>query len=121
LNQVFDILIKTRESKGWNKSQMARELGVSSQLYGQYETGAKKPGADFFIRWKDKFGVDLLETKVSHETKRESFESSLDKLADRALMDGRTIDRLISLLELKLKDLPPAPTENLREKANSKR
>lgn len=58
-----------RIAKGWNKSQMARTLKISSQLYGQYENG-KNPGSDFFIKWKEIFGTDLtseIETKISRE------------------------------------------------------
>ena len=50
---------------------MAREIGVSSQLYGYYESGAKVPGGEFFMLWKKKFGHDLtenIETIVSHES-----------------------------------------------------
>lgn len=57
--------------KKWNKSQMARELDISSQLYGKYESGDRKPGADFFIKWKRVFGEDLtsvFETNVSRAT-----------------------------------------------------
>lgn len=49
---------------------MAREIGVSSQLYGQYESGAKVPGGDFFLLWRKRFKTDLageVETTVSHE------------------------------------------------------
>lgn len=67
MSQVSEIIKSFRESKGWNKSEIARELGISSQLYGQYEAG-KKPGADFFIAWKRTFGQDLTETIVSQET-----------------------------------------------------
>lgn len=56
---------------GWNKSQMARELKISSQLYGQYERkNGKNPGADFFIAWKKRFKTDLtheIEIIVSRE------------------------------------------------------
>lgn len=67
MNQLGETLKKFREEKGMNKSQMAKELGVSSQLYGQYEEKGKTPGGDFFIKWKKKFKIDL-ETLVSHET-----------------------------------------------------
>jgi transcriptional regulator with XRE-family HTH domain len=70
LNQVSDILLQTRSKKGWNKSQMARTIGVSSQLYGQYERGEKVPGGDFFLKWQNVFGVPLgskSETNVSRE------------------------------------------------------
>lgn len=40
---------------------MARELGVSSQLYGMYEMGKREPGASFFVAWKRVFGEDLTE------------------------------------------------------------
>lgn len=49
---------------------MARKLGISSQLYGQYEKG-QEPGGSFFIKWKESFGYELLsgiERIVSQET-----------------------------------------------------
>lgn len=69
MNQLHEILKSKREERKWNKSQMARQLDVSSQLYGQYEKGEKKPGSDFFVTWKQVFGEDLtsrIETKVSN-------------------------------------------------------
>lgn len=50
---------------------MARQLGVSSQLYGMYERGEREPGASFFVAWRRLFGDDLtgeFETIVPHET-----------------------------------------------------
>lgn len=75
LNQFSETLTARRISKGLNKSKIAAKLGISSQLYGQYELGSKKPKADFFIKWRKIFGEDLLaqtETNVSHETKDSS-------------------------------------------------
>ena len=50
---------------------MARQLGVSSQLYGMYERGEREPGASFFVSWKRVFGEDLtgeFETIVPRDT-----------------------------------------------------
>lgn len=100
MDQVFEILKSTRESKGWNKSQMAKELDISSQLYGQYETGKKKPGVDFFIKWRQKFNTDLMsnETKVS----KEPLEVAIENLSISKVIDSRNMERLILLLEAKL-------------------
>jgi transcriptional regulator with XRE-family HTH domain len=143
LDQVSDILKKVRESKGWNKSQMARALRVSSQLYGQYESGKKKPGAELFINWKQHFKTDLLETKVSHETPEETFETTnesrrslektieylsrdkikttdlIDKINEDRMKSTAIIERLVTLMEIKIAGgiaTPEAPIEKLREK-----
>jgi transcriptional regulator with XRE-family HTH domain len=51
---------------GGNTSEIARLLGVSSQLLGQYARGRHKPKPDFYLKWKEVFGEDLLsETIVS--------------------------------------------------------
>lgn len=65
---------------------MARRLGISSQLYGQYENDDKKPKADFFIKWKEVFNETLLkefETTVSNDKQEYVYrEQSLQNLSD---------------------------------------
>lgn len=54
---------------------MARKLGISSQLLGQYVSGGRKPGGDFFIKWRQVFGddlVSLVETGVSDDHNNET-------------------------------------------------
>lgn len=61
------IIADAIERQGSNKSEIARKIGVSSQLLGQYEKGQKEPKMGFFARWKKEFGEDLyreVETKV---------------------------------------------------------
>lgn len=53
-----DILPGLREKHG-NQSQVARRLGIRSQLLGQYEKGKRNPKADFYKKWKNEFGEDL--------------------------------------------------------------
>lgn len=67
---IAEILKETRISKGFNKSQMARELGIVSQLYGQYERGEVEPKSEFRKKFEDKFGISLvnIEDNVSRET-----------------------------------------------------
>lgn len=68
LDQVVAVLNKLVPKRGKSKSEVARRLGISSQLLGQYMNGRQKPGADFYIRWKNTFKEDLLslvETNVS--------------------------------------------------------
>lgn len=57
--------------KGKSKSAVAKKLGISSQLLGQYMAGRQQPKPGFYLKWKEVFGDDLLkkiETNVSHET-----------------------------------------------------
>lgn len=95
---------------------MARAIGISSQLYGQYEKGEKTPGGDFFIKWKAAFGDSLLEgieTTVSNETNSPSDTGTLNKAiadlsaatkshAETDAINARNIERLVALLERQL-------------------
>lgn len=69
MNQLSDKIKKTREGRNLNRSQIATILGISSQLYGQYEDGKRMPKMPFFVKWKEKFNQDLIEANVSQETK----------------------------------------------------
>lgn len=68
MDQLGEKLRSFREKEGYSKSEIARQLGISSQLYGQYEKGDKTPGIGFVGKWKKAFNFDITETKVSHET-----------------------------------------------------
>lgn len=71
MNQLSEILKAKRGGQSLSKSEMARKIGISSQLYGRYEQGKQNPGASFFIAWKKVFGEDLtgqIEPLVSRET-----------------------------------------------------
>ncbi len=75
---------------------MARKLNISSQLYGYYEEGSKKPGGKLFINWKKAFGTDLatiFETTVSHENE----EPLMNEDSPKYGIDYK--DKYISLLE----------------------
>jgi predicted transcriptional regulator len=68
LDQVVAVLGRLVPKKGKSKSEVARKLGISSQLLGQYMDGRQKPKADFYLKWKSVFGEDLMkyvETNVS--------------------------------------------------------
>lgn len=68
MNQVANKIKEKIKDKGGNKSEIGRLLGVSSQLLGQYERGRQKPKPDFYLKWKEVYGEDLLtETIVSNE------------------------------------------------------
>jgi transcriptional regulator with XRE-family HTH domain len=107
LNQLSAKLKKTREDRKLNRSQIAMLLGISSQLYGQYEDGKRIPKMPFFVKWKEKFKEDLTETIVSNETKppvsesKVSLERSIenltqDRLRNTAIMDKLADDKLKS-------------------------
>lgn len=126
MDQVSEIIRKYRESKGWNKSQLARQLGISSQLLGQYETGKRLPKANFILKWKEVTEQDLLkqnEANVSRETHAATNVDEPDlRIAIRELSEAnnrhsvvddrnsRIIEELIGMLKLKM------PGEQLRAK-----
>lgn len=70
MDQVSKLLADLVPKKGKNKSVVAKRLGISPQLLGQYIQGRQKPKVEFFNKWKETFGEDLLNkaTNVSHET-----------------------------------------------------
>ena len=59
------IMEKYRFEHGLSQSDMAKKLGISQQVYSNYEGGKKKHfGADFIVKYKEVTGIDLLfETK----------------------------------------------------------
>lgn len=68
LDQVVAVLNNLVPKRGKSKSEVARKLGISSQLLGQYMDGRQKPKADFYVKWKNAFKEDILklvETNVS--------------------------------------------------------
>ena len=92
-----------------SKSEIARQLGISSQLYGQYEPDSGKgkiPGLMFAIKWKQVFGdnlIDHLETNVSRETKTKKGVNSTPPDLDPA--------KAPALLYAELKELVKAARE----------
>lgn len=78
MSQVSEIIKSKIAQRGGNKSEIARQLGVSSQLLGQYERGRHKPKPEFYIKWKEVFGEDLLsKTNVSKEANEIVVDASL--------------------------------------------
>lgn len=122
MNQLPAILKKERESRNLRRAPFARLIGVSSQLYGQYEDGKKTPGVDFYKKWKAKIGSDLFETVVSNETPKQamqepkvdyeaklSLERSLENLTVDKLRSTAIIERLVTLLEIQMKSEEAGP------------
>lgn len=71
MSQVSEILKELIPLRGKNSAEVARKLGISSQLLGQYLNERHKPKQDFYNKWKEVYGDDLLslvETNVSRET-----------------------------------------------------
>ena len=68
---ISEILLETRTGKGFNKSEMARKLGISSQLYGQYEKGEIEPKTDFRVKFEELFGVNLIEDEIKLSNPKE--------------------------------------------------
>lgn len=71
MKKISDILKELVPKKGKSNVEVAGKLGISSQLLGQYIGERQKPKPEFYKKWKDTFGEDLLkltETNVSRET-----------------------------------------------------
>lgn len=114
MNQVSETIKAAVEYKGKNAAEVARKLGISSQLLGQYMNGRHKPKPEFYIKWKEVFKEDLMqaiETNVSHETKtediqpqqkdasRERLERTLENLSEDKIRSTAIMERLVALLE----------------------
>jgi phage repressor protein C with HTH and peptisase S24 domain len=59
---------KKQKELNLSDTKMAEILEISSQRLGLYRRGQRNPKNDFFLKWKEVFNEDLLETNVSHET-----------------------------------------------------
>ncbi len=56
---IQKLLEQTRRGHGLNKSEMARRLGVASQLYGRYERGEITPKWDFLRKFEAEFDLNI--------------------------------------------------------------
>lgn len=57
---------------------MADKLGISPQLLGQYESEKRHPKTQFYLKFKEVFGINLMETNVS-----ERFDSAKQKYIEQ--------------------------------------
>lgn len=93
----FKEVIKEFRIKHGNQRQVAAKIGISSQLLGHYESGRHAPKMDFFKRWKNTFGEDLMEasedsqkeTNVSHGTKKHAQVHETIKNKENRAMNAR--------------------------------
>lgn len=67
MNLIVEMIKKKIGELGGNQSEVARRVGISSQLLGKYVNGSE-PGITFALAWKNAFGENLIETGVSRET-----------------------------------------------------
>lgn len=71
VSQVSELLTLLVPLKGSTKAEVAGKLKISPQLLGQYMKERQNPKPDFYKKWKETFGEDLLnydQTNVSRET-----------------------------------------------------
>lgn len=90
--EISDIIAQAIERQGGNKSEIGRKIGISSQLLGQYAKGPKKPGLDFFAKWKMEFKEDLyreIETKVYNLPVESNVESGQVEASLASLLAGQ--------------------------------
>jgi transcriptional regulator with XRE-family HTH domain len=114
LNQVNEPFKALILAKGNNKSEIARKLGVSPTLIGQYINGRQKPKTEFFVKWEEVYGEDIKQmflTNVPRETVNHSTNGS--KQAHEVLSDSKpTQDKYIGLQDKHIKLLE----ETVKEK-----
>lgn len=102
MRQLPEILQELVPTKGKNQSDVARKLGISSQLLGHYVRGRRKPGGKFFLQWRKTFGEDLLamiETKVSRENDEKNAGEK-----DRVSVDNDMLMKLLQEKEARLEE-----------------
>ena len=83
-----------RRAKGWNQSDLAKQLGVSSSAVGMYEQGRRQPAADVLVKLAEIFEVTtdfLLTGRAQTQQESRTVEDALAKtLLD---VDNRLLKR----------------------------
>lgn len=119
-------------SKGGNKSEIGRKLGISSQLLGQYEQGRQKPKSSFFTKWEKVYGENIshiFETNVSDEispvrtddressnkTKAESHASDISALIAQNTTLIESHNRLTRTLEMLVRERTASTVEKQQQ------
>ena len=84
MRHLKEVIKELRQNHG-NKTQVAKKLGISSQLLGQYEQGRQEPKIEFFEKWKNVFGEDLRAIqKQTNVSKKTDNHTPVDKQSDNA-------------------------------------
>ena len=71
-----------RRAKGWNQSDLAKQLGVSSSAVGMYEQGRRQPAADVLVKLAEIFEVTtdfLLTGRAQTQQENRTVEDALAK------------------------------------------
>jgi transcriptional regulator with XRE-family HTH domain len=71
-----------RRAKGWNQSDLAKQLGVSSSAVGMYEQGRRQPAADVLVKLAEIFEVTtdfLLTGRAQTQQETHTVEDALAK------------------------------------------
>jgi transcriptional regulator with XRE-family HTH domain len=71
-----------RRAKGWNQSDLAKQLGVSSSAVGMYEQGRRQPAADVLVKLAEIFEVTtdfLLTGRAQTQQETRTVEDALAK------------------------------------------
>jgi transcriptional regulator with XRE-family HTH domain len=71
-----------RRAKGWNQSDLAKQLGVSSSAVGMYEQGRRQPAADVLVKLAESFEVTtdfLLTGRAQTQQETRTVEDALAK------------------------------------------
>lgn len=88
--ELKDILPGLRAKHG-SQTDVAKELGIRSQLLGQYENGKRNPKHAFYKKWKELYNEDLEamtdEANDSRETKKPTREQKGPTIKEKPLGD----------------------------------
>lgn len=108
-------MYETRTSKGFNKSEMARQLNVATQLYGQYEAGKVEPKTDFRLKFEKIFGVSLIENENNNSIQ------TIQKKPDNKIGENTGVQKNNNPVTLNLNDQATMIVEfiSLLREANS--
>jgi transcriptional regulator with XRE-family HTH domain len=77
---------------------MAEKIGITSQLYGMYETGERNPKHSFYEKWQDTFGFDIKVEETETLKNPETIVSKITYTEDQVQKDRLQLKALVKTL-----------------------
>lgn len=101
LTKTISTRVKSRrEALGWNQSQLAQRLGISSSSINQYESAVKRPSTEILLKMAGVLGVSTDYLFGSSDEKKFFFDAEVaDLFAEYQALQPR--DRKVVLEVIK--------------------
>lgn len=98
MSSVGMILRGVREARGLSQRELAQAAGTSGPAISAYETGAKRPRADVFLRLVESAGHEL--RAVQRRTASQRLSDLLaERIADLVQEDPGLLDRALEVMD----------------------